>query len=316
MTTSLPTTAPGSAQAGMNGAAAHGGEAAPRAATLKDRYRALPRSSKWLLWSVVVVIGYFAAIEPAMNATSQLNQRADSIERRLTDAARLRGELTRLAPENQRTLQALGSTRGPFKQVAGDAYADLDALLSRLRAAHELSSDNRTQATLDRDGRPPQQVAATLPWLTGPSGERKLDRYSVEWRFDATTDQLLATLADLEKAPEVHAVSSLEVRKADQAAIRARGIPTLLSARVTVEFWAVPRDQSSPFDSIAQVPTTTAPAPAPRAAVAPEVAEPAATSPPPEDTMTDPSAAPSAPAAAPAAPAAPTPSAAPAGRTP
>lgn len=256
---------------------------------LLERYRRAPRAMKWLVWAVAGMVGYFGLVDPVLSATASLNSRADSIERRLTDSARLRGELARQSGDIQRTLQALGLPRGPFKQVSGDAYAELDALLSRLRARHELSSDTRSQGALDREGRPTQQLAASLPWLTGPGGERKLDRYTLEWRFDCTTDQLLATLADLEAAPEVHAVSALEVRKADAATARLRGIPTLLSARVTVEFWAIPKEGGAAFESIAR-PFTAAPRAAPAATGASGSTEPDGgappTSPPPTEATT------------------------------
>jgi hypothetical protein len=64
----------------------------------------------------------------------------------------------------------------------------------------------------------------------------QIDRSQAEIKFDAVPETFAAVLADLEKSPEVTAISEVEVRKADRDPSS-----RTLSVTIRAETWSIAR---------------------------------------------------------------------------
>jgi hypothetical protein len=85
----------------------------------------------------------------------------------------------------------------------------------------------------------------TISLATGPvntaldaSGQR-VDRFIRELQFEADPETLASVLADLDRSPEVAAISKVQARKAEEGGGR------LLRATVSVEAWVLARKGGS-----------------------------------------------------------------------
>ncbi|MFN5662718.1 MAG: hypothetical protein ACK48N_11610 [Planctomyces sp.] len=218
-------------------------------ATVRQRWGSLPRSGKWISALVVVLVAYFGLVEPVMLATDRLRTQADALEAELRDRASAKAALESTSAELERALIAFGPVKAPVR--GGDPLAALDRRLSTIRSAHSVQERQRRLATrgepISRDG---------VRFVgSGLANGQPLERFTIEWQFEGTTDALMRVLADLEKAPEVHAVSSVQLRRLPNPRAMGGGDATTGQISVTLvsETWAVAGARG------ASVPTSTTP---------------------------------------------------------
>jgi hypothetical protein len=244
-----------------------------------QRWNALPRSGKWIAALVVVLIGYFGVVEPVLVATDRLNTRADALEAELRDRAAAKATLEATGAELERAMIAFGPVKPPVR--GGDPLAALDKRLSAIRSTHSVQERQRRLATrgepISRDG--VRFVGGGL------AGGQPLERFTIEWQFEGTTDALVSVLADLEKAPEVHAVSSIQLRRLPNPRAIAGGDSTTGQISVTLlsETWAVAggrgESTAAPTPEPTAVPVETPPEVSPAAPSETPPAAPATTAP-------------------------------------
>jgi hypothetical protein len=165
-------------------------------------FRSMPRAARWLVAFGAVVIGYFVAVQPAIDAILIMNGRA----------AGARGELGHEGRERAAREQAVVLVRsgmGVFGTVSfpGEPAERSEAFNRRINEVlfkHDVKGDRRVTRTAPLEPGPMDAAA-------GPS--KRIDRLIMDIQFEASPEQVSAVLADLESAPEVAAVSRVQLRR-------------------------------------------------------------------------------------------------------
>ena len=186
------------------------------------KYRRLPRAGRWGLWALVVVAVSVGLVEPILDRINTVNGKAD-------DRA---GALIALA-------------KNPIGEHASEMVSGVrkfgDVLLPGDPDIRSVAFEKRITAVLDKHKiKNNSTTSRTMPLGQGPlrdvygEGER-IDRLVREVQFEGTPEQIAAVVSDLENAPEIAAVSRVQVRRGDQQDTAAR----MLKVTVAAEAWVV-----------------------------------------------------------------------------
>jgi hypothetical protein len=202
---------------------------------LVARWVALPRATKWALAALLFIGLYFGAIEPAVVATNKMNIQADNLEKRLADRASVRRSVADAAKLVEQSTAVFGAPLPPASQR--DRSAKLERRVNEVFTTHKVQN----QRTRYFDPAPLLQTNATAaasPLV--PQGQR-LDKLAVELTFETDVPTLSAILTDLERSPEVTAITRLVVRKTTPATSRNRPSTEggVLNVTLAVEAWAL-----------------------------------------------------------------------------
>lgn len=199
---------------------------------LLTKIRALPRVTLWASAFVLFLGLYFGAVEPAIALMNQWNEKADRIEAQQRATANAATALTNSAREFERQVVAIGKARPP--STSADPSTALDARLSAIVSKHEIADRRRNLRA---------SAPLVLNGVRTIAGDPlpRIERLQIEWQIECDTSKLVAVLSDLESAPEVHSVYSMQVRKLTDSRAESEG---LLNVTFVVETWYVPR--SSP----------------------------------------------------------------------
>jgi hypothetical protein len=202
--------------------------------TLIARLRSLPRAARWLAGFVAFLAIYFGVVEPAIALMNDWNERADRIEAQSRATANVAESLASTAAEIERQVVAIGKARPP--STSSDPQAALDGCLTKIVSRREIVERRRNVRAAS---------TLTLNGVRTLSGDPlpKIERLQIEWQIDCDTTKLMAVMKDLELAPEVHSVSSVQIRKSTESRAEASGI---LSVTFYVETWYVPRPGTTP----------------------------------------------------------------------
>jgi hypothetical protein len=190
----------------------------------------MPRAARWGLWAGVVLAAYFLVIEPVLDATNTLNERADKAQRRVIES-RSAGEAALVAEGDLKA----GVPRFGLPKLPGEPKERSEALTRRI------ASILQSRGVRDHTSTVKESPLPTGP-LTGAVGaDYRVDRLVTELQFDASPETVAGVVADLEKAAEVAAVSRVQLRKG-VATPGAKGpAPRLLKATIAVEAWELVR---------------------------------------------------------------------------
>ncbi|CAN5813532.1 hypothetical protein BH11PLA1_BH11PLA1_16970 [soil metagenome] len=194
--------------------------------SLQARIGALPRAAKWLGGLIIFVGLYFGVVEPVITKTHQWNQAADDLQLRTSRAASVADALTKQQAELDRRMLSLGRLKTP--STSADPQSALERRLSEIGRTEGVSEKRRNP-------RPAAPVAVTGLHTIGVDPLPRLERVAVEWQIECDTTHLMGVLSALESAPEVHAVSSVQIRKLTDS--RANEGAGTLSATIVVETW-------------------------------------------------------------------------------
>jgi hypothetical protein len=167
------------------------------------RYKAMPRSGRWLVALVAFVGVFFLVVDPLLARWGQYRVDADQIENSLANQARLRTELA----ESSRTIEQVAALFGrpALPGSVAEASAGLEQRINRIFAAHKV-------ANLKTSYRDPVVMSnVDAPAIVGTG--QKLNRLVAEMSFETDTANLSAILRDLEESAEIASVTRVSVRK-------------------------------------------------------------------------------------------------------
>ena len=168
---------------------------------LSERWHALPRAARWLVWLVGLLVVYFAGIEPALDAAARLRAKADAAQRTLSQQASIAQSASTAGALMARGTTALGvPDEPPLASSTADPLVALNSRIDRSAREHGVSIRRRTQ-------RPREAMTGAV------FGGEALERVGVEIVVECDTRQLMAMVRDLEAAPEVHALRSVRVQR-------------------------------------------------------------------------------------------------------
>ena len=187
------------------------------------RFRALPRSVRWLVGGGLAFACYFVIVEPTVDYWSKTNGASDSMA----------GQLERADAERKARAGAEDTIRqgvAKFGQVEfpGDPEvrpAEFNKQISEIFARHKLKEESVTRsATLG---------AGPLAGVVG--SDKRVERVIKELQITATPEQVIQLVADLEQLPTVATISRVQIRKPSENEREGRKV----KADISVETWVV-----------------------------------------------------------------------------
>lgn len=190
---------------------------------LITRYKAFPRSMRWLIVFAVFAGVYFVVIEPALNMMTEWNNAAD----RAAIALR-RYEEQATARDAADTRIAIGVTRlgdvampNALRDRSNVLYTKIGSILDK----HGVVRPSITQ------GRPIPLGKGVLAELVGANEE--VQRLTFDVKLEGDPDTILKVIADLERTPEVTTLGTLQLRRTGKDDERK------LQATLTPEAWVI-----------------------------------------------------------------------------
>jgi len=189
-------------------------------ANMMQTFASLPRAAKWGLAALAVFAAYFVLVEPSLDATMNLRNKADQLELALGRANERAAGSSTVSDDLKLGAITFGDVSFPVSKGGSGA---LNKRISDVFAANGVDSwksDERRATNLPRD---------TFSGMLAPNERSK--KIVVDLDFQAHPITCAAVLADLERSPEVHSVSRVTLRKADGDGSDA------LRANYSVETW-------------------------------------------------------------------------------
>jgi hypothetical protein len=187
---------------------------------LLQKFKALPRAAQWLVYLGLVLIAFFAVAMPLLSFSDSVGNNASTLEaailRRNDFASSASGDGKYIVDSQT----AFGSPLMPA--TAGLKPEAFTRAVDRILENHQVTDRNVTErkVAMTRD----QALALHVP---------ALDRLILEVSFEADPKTVIAILAELERSPEVAAVSRVKI---DRTNIRNEE-DRLVRATITPEAW-------------------------------------------------------------------------------
>jgi hypothetical protein len=200
---------------------------------LIGKYRQLPRAGKWGVLAAGGLVFYFLVVEVALDRWSKWSALADQREAVLRDWT-----------GNSAAREADESTVMNGARVFGaSAFPGPEAERSRaLRSAIAATLQKYGVREYDERGREALLKSDALGSVIGPG--TRIKRLVRDVSFEATPDAVTQIVADLEKSPDVSAVSRVYVRKTTGSGNRGSSSKNV-NVTIAVEAWGVGRDSTA-----------------------------------------------------------------------
>lgn len=195
---------------------------------LLQRWKSLPVVVKFAVGAALFAGLYFAVIERAIDAINRDAGKSASAESALTEYAKSGGKLRTASETTSRGTRQFGdvSLPGDPQSRPSEFNSAVDAVLSK----HSVQNVTSTSRTSPMSNGPLTKYLGT--------GQR-VDRVMKELSFSATPEAFDAVLADLERTPQVAAISRVQVRQGDEREKADR----LLKISISLETWTINRKE-------------------------------------------------------------------------
>lgn len=196
--------------------------------SIRERYSSLPRATKWAIWGAVVIGLYFGFVEPAVENMNRTNIRADKQAKELSDFARER--------EARRSADA-ATTEGiaRYGQVEPPGPPGARSEIFNKRIADVLKAADVKQPSIQTR----EVELAKGPLSAKLAADERVERLINQITFEADPEKVSSVIAELEKIPEVAAVSRVEIKTAAPNDKTTR----LLKATVVAEAWQIKKKE-------------------------------------------------------------------------
>lgn len=191
---------------------------------LGERWKGLPRATKWLVIAVVGTIAYFA-VEPLLDARMLAASRADESAERLRQYSQQSRQFKKAQDEIR-----LGTTQFGEVEMPSSGTGVVSTASNKIREA--LSDRGITEWNIQtRRGVPLGR--GVLTELLESEGE-EIQRVSFDVQLTDAPEVVTTVLAEIEQMPEVTTIGSVEIRKVG-------GDAQKVQARFTPETWVIVR---------------------------------------------------------------------------
>lgn len=187
--------------------------------TWSQRFNELPRAARWAIIGTVAIVALLMYFDYLGKFADQWNSEADGIRSRVRQAALTNSEL-----DGGRSMEDLISGIGVVKKPADEAKAN-EALTETVNAIIKRHAVSKDDFKIRRPARLP---TGTLEKIVKGSNKR-VEKLTGELRFEATSENMLAIIAELESSPDIESVSHVRLNK-----LSGRG---KLSVQLQVEAW-------------------------------------------------------------------------------
>lgn len=187
--------------------------------TWSQRFNELPRAARWAIIGTVTIVALLMYTDYLWKFADQWNSEADSIRAQVRQAASTNSEL-----DGGRSMEDLISGIGVVEKPADEAKAN-EALTETVNAIIKRHAVSKDDFKIRRPARLP---TGTLEKIVRGSNKR-VEKLTGELRFEASSENMLAIIAELESSPDIESVSHVRLNK-----LSGRG---KLSVQLQVEAW-------------------------------------------------------------------------------
>ena len=192
--------------------------------SLFQRFAALPRAIKWLVYLGLFLVGFFLVIRPAQNFSDTVSEKAKHLE----DALAARNDFNTSDAGNGGIITALQGVYGtPLRPGGGLNPESFRRVVNGI-----LENHNITDSSINE--RPRVQMSGLTPEQASALGIASVDRLILEVTFEASPEVVIAILAELERSPEIASVSRVKI---DRSISRLSEDEHLVRATITPEAW-------------------------------------------------------------------------------
>lgn len=188
----------------------------PRIHTFLERVATWPRAMQWAFWATAITIAFLVWDTTIADLEAKWSAEAETIERQVTEI----NQPILLTTSLRNAMAAFGDVELPREKAEG-ATAMTDAVHDIL-SSHSVKNDEytRTKTTRMRSG--------SLPGI-GRTGST-IEQVIGDIRFEATQEEVLNVISDLESSPWIDGVSDVRLTKQDGRMIR---------VDLSVEAWVI-----------------------------------------------------------------------------
>ncbi len=196
--------------------------------SLWTRFNSWPRAARWLVVFVAALGAYFLVVEPALDSTLRLGGSADALESRLRGASSSDQGFVSALGQVESGVQRFGAVNLPVESTAGSEA--FNRRVAEILKAHGVRDSTATDREVPVASGPLTQVYTAQ--------NMRLDRLVKDLQFETTPDNVARVIADFERAPEIVAVSRVQITKLQSG----RGVPAgTVRANITAEAWKLSR---------------------------------------------------------------------------
>lgn len=192
---------------------------------LLARFRALPVAGRWIVALIVILVLYIGVMDPVLTKAESLRSRAATLETALSRERELASSDEGDGAKVQTAQSTFGRPRLP-----GDSRTTPEALyrlVNTILESHGVFDRNVNEKTVRMTS---DQVVAL--------GVGGIDRLILEVSFEADPAVVFEILSDLERSPDVAAVSRIKI---DKSSLRSDRDSDLVRATLAPEAWLVAR---------------------------------------------------------------------------
>lgn len=196
---------------------------------LVARWRTLPRTAHWAIIAALAIGAYFGIVEPVLNYTNKLDAAADLAELKLREYDRQEASRAEALDRIAIGSAAFGEVQIPAKDP--NLVSRISDQIAAILNDHGVVEWNVQTLRGSPVGR------TILPALYRPDTE-ELQRIVFTVTLTDRTATVLSVITELERIPEITAISSAQLRRAEKGKDR-------ISATLNPEVWViVPREAS------------------------------------------------------------------------
>ena len=187
--------------------------------TWSQRFNELPRAARWAIIGTVAIVALLMYFDYLGKFADQWNSEADGIRSQVRQAASTNSEL-----DGGRSMEDLISGIGVVEKPADEAKAN-EALTETVNAIIKRHAVSKDDFKIRRPSRLP---TGTLEKIVKGSNKR-VEKLTGELRFEASSENMLAIIAELESSPDIESVSHVRLNKLSGT--------RKLSVQLQVEAW-------------------------------------------------------------------------------
>ena len=191
-----------------------------RVQLMLDQVNAWSRAMQWAFWAAIVTIAFLLWDATVAKLGADWEAQVQTKEKQLAELQRP----TTLTSSVKSAVSSFGEVELPREKSVGATAMteEIQDILSR----HRVQNDEYTRTKTNR------MKSGSLPGISS-SGEQ-IEQVIGDIRFEATQEEVLKVISELESSPWIDAVSNLRLTKQDGRMIR---------VDLSVEAWVVSKTQ-------------------------------------------------------------------------
>jgi hypothetical protein len=180
-------------------------------------FKKLPRAARWAVSAGVIVLGLLLYIDNVVSLAVRWNEQSEELLVNLRRASGGEGRLDRLD-----TLRDVVRAIGPVQKPRPDADAEnaFNDVVSGVLKKHPVTRDSFSYRGASK------LPGGTLARVMG----REVQKITGDLRFDATQEDAIAVIAELEDSPDIEAITNVRITRQANAKNK-------VTVDLTVEAW-------------------------------------------------------------------------------